>query len=182
MELVIPGELLTVCTFPGVIFHEVAHRFFCDWYNVRVYEIQYFLLWNKESGYVIHEPTENISHVAFIALGPLIINSLICMLLTIPNATEWFLGTEFVACQSMSFLKNLMTWVGYSAGLHAIPSKQDVAFLSKLAESKNSKILIILIRIIIFFNEAGFLLQLLYVYCISLILPVLFCFVLKMGT
>ena len=50
----IPGWLISLVTFPGVVVHEAAHRFFCDVTDTPVYEVSYFRPRGKPAGYVIH--------------------------------------------------------------------------------------------------------------------------------
>ena len=48
----IPGFLIAIVTFPGVIVHEAAHLFFCRWFKLEVYDVCFFRVGNP-SGYVI---------------------------------------------------------------------------------------------------------------------------------
>src|SRR5579872_135010 len=124
MIFFIPGELIALITFPGVIIHEIAHRFFCDFNKVPVYGIQYFIPLSENAGCVIHERTSKLSHAFFIASGPLIVNSIVCMLLTFPYMTPYYLGTDFLVNTSFraSIGYSLLVWIGMSAGFNAIPS------------------------------------------------------------
>lgn len=115
----ISGRIITTLTAPGVVVHELAHKFFCDLFNVTVYEIRYFQQ-GSPAGYVIHEPARNISQSFFISFGPFIINSLLCMLLTLPFALCY---TELQVPSHPVYW--LLEWIGLSAGLHAFPSRQD---------------------------------------------------------
>ncbi|WP_431212439.1 DUF3267 domain-containing protein [Puia sp. P3] len=54
----IPGFVITLLTFPGVIVHEFAHQLFCRLYKVPVFEVVYFQLGNP-AGYVMHEAVKN---------------------------------------------------------------------------------------------------------------------------
>ena len=40
--MIIPGPIIALLTFPGVIVHEFAHKLFCDIFNVPVYYVNYF--------------------------------------------------------------------------------------------------------------------------------------------
>lgn len=179
MFIYIPGELIALITFPGVIFHEVAHRFFCDIYDVQVYNVNYFRILSKRAGHVIYKPTQNFKHKFFIATGPLIINSLVCMLLTFPSASKAYLGTSFIDYSSplLVLAHIIMTWIGYSVGFHSIPSNQDMKDLMPLVQSKIAKIVLyIFIKIIALFNFKiiGFFLTFGYMVLISRFLPYLF--------
>ena len=72
----IPGWLISIVTFPGVIVHELAHQLFCRWARVAVFEVKYFQFKNPV-GYVIHELTNNPAKNLLIGVGPFIINSLL---------------------------------------------------------------------------------------------------------
>jgi MFS-type transporter involved in bile tolerance (Atg22 family) len=41
----IPGPLIALATFPGVIVHELAHQLFCRWFRIPVLTVCYFLIW-----------------------------------------------------------------------------------------------------------------------------------------
>lgn len=119
----IPGQLISLITFPGVIFHEAAHRFFCDYFRVPVYEVCYFAPISQQSGYVIHQTTNNLKAKTFIAMGPLIINTLLCMLFSFPlMASHKVTGDIADGNPLFTFLM----WIGLSAGMHAIPSNVDI--------------------------------------------------------
>ena len=172
----ISGELISLVTFPGVILHEVAHRFFCDIHNVEVYEIRYFTPFSQTAGHVIHQPTHNVCHRFFIGAGPLIINSLIAMLFTLPYGIALVLGTDFVQ-HSSSLVNNIqyiLTWAGYSMAFHAIPSNQDVASLPELAISPLAKTVLSFFVVIITLlnvNYLGSIFRILYAYALSMVLP-----------
>lgn len=40
--LFIPGVIISIITFPGVIVHELAHQIFCYLMKIPVYEVKYF--------------------------------------------------------------------------------------------------------------------------------------------
>lgn len=178
MFIYIPGEFIALATFPGVIIHEIAHRFFCDITNVGVYKIYYFIPFSQTAGCVLHEPTKSLWRALLISTGPLIINSLVCMLLTIPYGITLYLGTTFALTNpNTHFLKfiglMILTWIGYSAGFNAIPSNQDMNGLSELAQSRITKCcLSIFINIIAFFN-IHFFIQAFYALAIGQIIPLL---------
>lgn len=179
MFIFIPGELIALVTFPGVIIHEISHRFFCDLYNVAVYEINYFRPLSKRAGHVLHMPTKNFYHAFFIACAPLIINSIVCMLLTFPCACRAYLGTSFIEdmTSSFSFLYGIMTWIGFSAGWNAMPSDHDVSGLLKLAESEsNTAVAGIIIGLATICNLPfiGYIFNGLFVLFLTMLLPVLF--------
>lgn len=119
--MIIPGFFIAALTFPGVMVHEAAHRFFCDLAHVPVYKVSYFRLGNP-SGYVIHGKVNGLKSAFLIAIGPLIVNTLVCMLLTWPIIFPLFILGD----ASVSTMYLVLMWVGFSVGMHAFPSNQDM--------------------------------------------------------
>lgn len=133
----IPGWLISVATFPGVIVHEIAHRFFCDIAKVPVYSICYFRFGNP-SGYVTHGEVKGIKNAFLISIGPLIINSLLCMILTLPLTFPMFI----LNAESMNPALGILAWIGFSIGMHAFPSNQDMKnFVHEVRTTKKKGIL-----------------------------------------
>lgn len=125
--IIIPGQVISLLTFPGIVLHEIAHRLFCDLTNVPVYQINYFRVFSKQAGHVIHERTDSLTKSFLIGAGPLIVNSLVCMLLTIPYGYSQHLETDFLLSASKYHsLYIILMWMGYSIGLHSIPSNKDL--------------------------------------------------------
>lgn len=176
--IIIPAELIALITFPGVVVHEIAHRFFCDVNYIPVYAVSYFSPLSKNAGCVIHQRTDNVFHRFLIGIGPLIINSLLCIMLTFPAGMIYFLGTDFVPRHSMAMgiLHFLLRWLGYTIGFHAIPSNQDIAGLAYQAKSVFAKMFLFpFTGIIALFNinYIGFMFRIGYAYGLSLFLPAL---------
>ena len=115
----IPGVLISAVTFPGVIIHEWAHKFFCERLGVVVYKVKYFQLKNP-AGYVLHESPKNYNQIFWISIGPLLINSVTAIILS------------FVASQMVSdgWVWAVLYWVAISAGMHSFPSDQDMKHIS----------------------------------------------------
>ena len=122
----VPGFVISILTFPGVIVHEAAHAFFCRWFKVPILEVKYFQFENPV-GYVIHGEPDTFKGQFFITMGPFIINSALCALfcsgaflpvwvLKIDDPLSWF-----------------FYWLGLSIGMHAFPSTQDLTILWKHA-------------------------------------------------
>lgn len=124
--IIIPGEIITLATFPGVIIHESAHRFFCDLFRVPVYEVCYYTPLSTTSGYVIHHPTESLKANFFIALGPLFINSIICIVFTVPLMV---MSKCTAGIYLGSYLEVFLFWIGVSSGIYALPSHIDIDYL-----------------------------------------------------
>lgn len=112
--MIIPGIIISILTFPGVIFHELGHQIFCRLTGVRVHEVKYFRLGNP-AGYVVHEQPQRFTQSFFITVGPLISGTLFAL------AFFW-LSSRF---DSLFFM-----WLGVSAGMHCFPSDSDNQLLS----------------------------------------------------
>jgi hypothetical protein len=173
MFIYIPGEAITVFTFPGIMLHEMAHQFFCDLFNIPVYEVSYFHLNSKSAGHVIHGITNNTYQAFCISMAPLLINTIACMIMTFPAATIHYFGsTQF---PPSGFIYITMAWIGYSAGFNAIPSNQDMNQIH--ASTFLGKIILFILSKIIWICNIPYLnnfIALIYTYCVSLILPILF--------
>ncbi|SEP42903.1 metalloprotease family protein [Propionispora vibrioides] len=113
----IPGFLISIVTFPGVIVHEIAHQFFCRVFRVAVVDVCYFRVGNP-AGYVIHETPKNLWHQLFIAIGPFIINTVLGAIIAFPAAMKYHFS-------SMGILDGLLMWVGISIAMHSFPSSGD---------------------------------------------------------
>jgi hypothetical protein len=123
----IPGILIAALTFPGVIVHEAAHFLLCKLRKVAVFEVCYFRLGNP-AGYVIHEPIEKFSSALLVAIGPLIINSLLCIFFCFP---AFFPMKIFGQSDLLSYF---WMWLGISIGMHAFPSTGDAKGLWEQAK------------------------------------------------
>jgi Putative zincin peptidase len=138
---VIPGWLISLVTFPGVVVHEAAHRFFCDVTDTPVYEVRYFQPKSKTAGYVVHGRPRSIGAALLISGGPLLINTALCSLLTLAVAYQHFVLNAGVHGPVLL----LLAWLGYSIGMHAIPSRQDAAsFTAQVKEARGSGITLVL--------------------------------------
>jgi hypothetical protein len=130
----IPGWAIALLTFPGVILHEVAHRFFADLMKVPVYQVRYFRLGNP-AGYVLHGHPQNIRSSLLISVGPLIVNTALCAVLTFfPYLGLFFLDIPHFGDNEPIFI--LLGWLGISIGMHAFPSNEDMQNLSVAVQEK----------------------------------------------
>lgn len=111
--LFIPGTLIAILTFPGVIVHEAGHRLFCSLAGVRVYKTCYFRLGNP-AGYVIHGPVQNYGAGFLICVAPFIVNTAIALLIF-----------SIAVNVSSTVVALLLYWLGISIGMHAFPSSGD---------------------------------------------------------
>ncbi len=112
----IPGPLISFLTFPGVITHELGHKFFADEMRVPVYKVCYFRFGNP-AGYVIHAVPNNLRSSFLISVGPFIINTLFCFLSSL---------SAFYFFPSKTWPFWLLMWVSISIGMHAFPSNEDM--------------------------------------------------------
>ena len=116
--MIIPGFLVSLVTFPGVIVHELAHQLFCRWARVAVFDVCYFRLGNP-AGYVVHEtPRTSFQHV-MIGLGPFFVNTILGALIAFPAAVPLI---QFNSPQPQDLL---LLWLGVSVAMHAFPSTGD---------------------------------------------------------
>jgi len=114
----IPGEIIAILTFPGIIVHEMAHLLFCKFRKVAVLDVVYFRIGNP-AGYVIHEKTDNFTSTFLVSMGPFFINTLLCLLICLPA----YMPMKFFNIDHP--LSYFLMWLGISIGMHAIPSSQD---------------------------------------------------------
>ena len=117
----IPGWLVELITFPGVIVHEIAHRIFCHLTGVPVYDVRYFKVAGHPSGYVIHGHPKNLRSAFLISIGPLIVNTLLCALLGFVGVVPILILND----AAPQFASGIMLWLGISIGMHAFPSNHD---------------------------------------------------------
>lgn len=125
----IPGELISILTFPGIIIHEFAHMFFCKLRKVAVFDACYFRIGNP-AGYVVHESTENFYTTFLISMGPFFVNTFLCLFICLPA----YMPIKFFDVDSP--LSYFLIWLGVSIGMHAIPSNQDANVLVEQAKEK----------------------------------------------
>jgi len=121
----IPGELISALTFPGVIIHEWAHKFFCERLGVPVIEVKYFQFGKKTAGYVLHAVPKTYKQTFWISVGPLLVNSLIAIIIS------------FIALQITSgeWLWCLLLWLAISIGMHSFPSDLDMQNILSASKS-----------------------------------------------
>lgn len=117
----IPGIVITVLTFPGVIVHELAHQLFCRWFRVPVFEVCYFRVGNP-AGYVMHEGATKNYQTVLISVGPFLLNTLLGFLIGLPAALQF----QF---DSANLIDYILIYFGVSIAMHAFPSTGDAASL-----------------------------------------------------
>jgi hypothetical protein len=139
--MIIPGFIIAMVTFPGVIVHELAHQFFCRLFKVPVFKVCYFRVGNP-SGYVIHEPPSSPWTSLLIGIGPLFVNSVVGPLVALPavlglkfNSGGGAEGFDLV----MVWINMFLIWLGFSIAMHSFPSTGDAASIwKKITESGHS--------------------------------------------
>ncbi len=120
--MIIPGILISILTFPGVIIHELAHQLFCRWCRVPVYEVKYFQLSNP-CGYVIHETIADPKKNFLTAIGPFILNTILGIVIVLP------VSASVLYLQSFHIIQIILFWLGISILMHAFPSTGDAKSL-----------------------------------------------------
>ncbi|AIQ58359.1 DUF3267 domain-containing protein [Paenibacillus borealis] len=114
----IPGFILSIVTFPGVIVHEFAHQLFCRLFRTSVLDVCYFRVGNP-SGYVVHEQPGSQSHQIWIGLGPFFINTVIGALIALPSAIP------VIQFGNATLIDYILIWLGVSIAMHSFPSTGD---------------------------------------------------------
>ena len=114
----IPGILISIVTFPGVIVHEMAHQFFCRIFNVAILDVCYFRFGNPV-GYVVHEIPKKAIHSIMIGVGPFFVNTIIGALIALPSIIP------VIKFESGSPLDYFLIWLGVSIAMHSFPSIGD---------------------------------------------------------
>lgn len=125
----IPGELISILTFPGIIVHEFAHMLFCRIRKVAVFDACYFRVGNP-AGFVVHENTSNFTSTFLISMGPFFVNTVLCLLICLPA----YMPIKFFNIDHP--LSYFLIWLGVSIGMHAIPSNQDAENVYSQAKKK----------------------------------------------
>lgn len=125
----IPGVVISVVTFLGIIVHEAAHVFFCRLRKVAVLDACYFQTADPP-GYVIHEETSNFNSVFLISMGPFIVNTILCLAICLPA----YMPLKIFNVEDP--LSYFMIWLGVSIGMHAIPSNQDASNVFQMAKER----------------------------------------------
>lgn len=129
----IPGVIISIVTFPGVIVHELAHQLFCRLFKVPVFEVCYFRTQNPV-GYVLHEQAPKNYQAVMISIGPFIINTLIGFLIAFPVAIQ----QKFDVNGPLDFI---LIYLGVSIAMHAFPSTGDAQSLWEQVNQKEKPLI-----------------------------------------
>jgi len=129
----IPGFIISIITFPGVIAHEFAHKLFCRLTGTKVIEVCYFRFGNP-AGYVVHEPASTVwKHIA-IGIGPFAVNTVI----------GFFIGlvasTNVLHVERLEVVGAFLTWLGVSIAMHSFPSTGDAKGIWRAVWQKGSPV------------------------------------------
>ncbi len=114
----IPGILIGLLSFPGVIVHESAHLLFCRLRRVAVFDAC-FLRVGDPLGYVVHEKVTDFVTLWLVSAGPFLVNSVVCILLCLPVSVPMKIFGH------TNLLSYVLLWLGLSIGMHAFPSTGD---------------------------------------------------------
>lgn len=118
INVIIPGFLISLATFPGVIVHELAHQLFCRVAGVAVFEVCYFRMGNP-AGYVVHEIPKKVYQHIFISVGPFFMNTVIGALIALPAVIP------VIKFDTGSLMDYFLIWLGVSIAMHSFPSTGD---------------------------------------------------------
>lgn len=122
----IPGFIVSIATFPGVIVHEAGHFLFCRLCGLAVFDVCFFRFGNPV-GYVVHEETENFKTAFFVGMGPFILNTALCILFC---SAAFLPAWELEVADPVAYF---FYWLGLSIGMHAFPSNHDLTNIWRLA-------------------------------------------------
>jgi len=134
----IPGKIIALLTFPGVIVHEWAHKILCNIMNVKVHEVKYFQIDGDVPGYVIHDEPDSFTKSVAILLGPFLVNSVLAVIFG-----AFALYVEYLTDNLALIL--ITMWIGLSIGVHAFPSDDDgrnVISATRTARENNGSFLV----------------------------------------
>lgn len=172
------NKLCILITAPGIVVHEMAHRFVCDLTHIPVYAVDYLAPFSQTNGSVLYKYTQNLRKTFFINSAPLFINSILAMLLSLPFVVSYsYMGTFNTASLVVQISYVMLAWLGFSIGFHASPSNQDIYnIVSVLKKPRKHVPLYIsstvnILRIIAFLRLIGF--DLLYAWALTQLLPAL---------
>ncbi|MBI3036913.1 DUF3267 domain-containing protein [Candidatus Woesearchaeota archaeon] len=133
--MIIPGIVISVLTFPGVIVHELGHKYFCDRFNVKVHDVKYFRFGNP-AGYVVHDIPDKFYKTFFIDVGPFLVNSILAaaifLIIAITSlvAIKGF-GMTDAPSGPFKLVSGFLMWLGISIAMNAFPSRHDAKVLWK---------------------------------------------------
>lgn len=128
--ILIPGIIISIATFPGVIVHEAAHMLFCKLRKVPIFDVKFFQFNMETAGYVIHAEPDDFTSSFLISIGPFILNSLLCIVICFPASLPIYLFDD------MNYVSIFLVWLGVSMGMNAFPSPQDAEIIWEKAKKE----------------------------------------------
>lgn len=131
----IPGFIISILTFPGVIVHELAHQLFCRSARVAVLDVCYFKFGNP-AGYVVHEIPAKAYQQILIGIGPFFLNTIIGALIALPAAIP------IIKFGSGDPTDSFLIWLGVSIAMHSFPSTEDAKCIWNAVWSKETTFLV----------------------------------------
>jgi hypothetical protein len=148
----IPGILISILTFSGVIVHEYAHQLACRITGTAVFEVCYFQFENP-NGYVVHEPSRKSLHTILISIFPFFVNTILGALISFPAAVSFNSG------QPTDLLDMVLMYFGVSIAMHSFPSTTDANTMWRAIWSKEgnfiSKIVVTPLAGLIYLGAIG---------------------------
>lgn len=123
--LFVPGFVVSLLTFPGVVVHELAHEKLCNALGVPVFEVTYFRLGNP-AGYVLHGEPARYRDAFAISVAPFLVNTVLALALFGAVATAWGRPDGMgLVTDELGVAGWVLLWLGFSVGMHAFPSTGD---------------------------------------------------------
>jgi hypothetical protein len=120
----------TAFALPGIVIHELSHYLLCRLCGAKVQEVVFFDP-DGRSGYVVHSVPRHLVQHGTIVIGPLLLNSVLGFLLFRAVTTQ--VGDLLSPTRSPGPLAYaqaaLLTFLGASISLHALPSQADASSL-----------------------------------------------------
>lgn len=132
--LFIPGTVMALLTFPGVIVHEWAHKIAAEWRGLHVDEVVYFQL-DDPHGYVKHETPRSYLDAFAVTLAPLAVNTSMAVFIYLLIPWE---GPPAVV---MSVFATMIA-------MHALPSAGDGETLYRHARATKTPLAILTLPVV----------------------------------
>ncbi len=139
--MLIPGFIISVLTFPGVVVHEFAHKLFCRITGTKVLQVCYFRL-GSPAGFVIHEQAGTVWKHIIIGIGPFVVNTTMGFLIGLLGSRgALHMGNLDT---SVSILTEItgegLMWLAISIAMHSFPSVGDAQSIWSAVWQKGSPI------------------------------------------
>ncbi|MCX6344951.1 MAG: metalloprotease family protein [Armatimonadetes bacterium] len=122
MRYIAPGWVISLITFPGIVLHEMSHRWFCWLFHVPVEKVCYFRF-GSPAGYVVYETPQNTYHHIWICAGPFVTNTIIGV------AVAFYGSIHLLPLWHAAWFDYVLIWLGVSIAMHSFPSTGDARSL-----------------------------------------------------